>query len=79
MRYTDDGLRIYVETEETSGIDIRVERVYGPEPKVQIATPGYSDVIEVDRSGAIQVIAGLAAFLADTDGIPDLPEPDAGQ
>lgn len=77
MQYTEDGFRIYAETEDTSGVNVRIERSGTRKPAVQVDLSGYSDVIELDRQGAVQAIAGLTAFLADTDGVPDLPEPDA--
>lgn len=74
MQYDEYGNRIYIETTDEMGIPVYVTRVTGTKAKVQVFLAGFTDVIELDRRGAGYVVAGLTAFLADTDGIADLHE-----
>lgn len=84
MRYDEDGNRVYGEIRDLMGQRIVVkkaaEKSYA-EGCAQVAVGG--DVMRTffypTRETVPVLMAALAAYMADTDGVPDLPEPDAGQ
>jgi hypothetical protein len=75
MEYTGWGSRIYRHLLDIDGFPIRIQQ---SDRKAQDAVWVLGDdegaAIQVDRTGAIEIIDGLTAFLAHTDGIEDLPE-----
>jgi hypothetical protein len=83
MQYDEDGNRIYKEFVDLMGQKVTIKKAADKsyaEGCVQIGVGG--DTVKwffyPTRLDAAKMIDALAAFLGDTDGIPDLPEPDAG-
>lgn len=73
MEYTPRGFRIYRRTKDIDGLEVRIqESSLATDQAVWIVVD--DDAIQVNRTGAIDIIDGLTAFLAHTDGIEDLPE-----
>jgi hypothetical protein len=74
MEYTPRGFRIYRRTKDIYGDDVDVvESSLATDTAVWIFGSGDAG-LHVNRTGAIEIIDGLTAFLAHTDGIEDLPE-----
>jgi hypothetical protein len=78
MEYTQRGFRIYRRLHDVHGREARVQ-----ESSLATAQAAWifcaddedgESGIQVNRAGAIEIIDGLTAFLAHTDGIEDLPE-----
>lgn len=82
MQYDENGNRIYGEFRDLMGQRVTVKKASDDgyaEGCVQIGVGG--DVMRTffypTRENVPVLMAALAAFMADTDGVPDLPEPDA--
>lgn len=82
MQYDEDGNRVYGQFRDLMGQKVTIKKAADKsyaEGCAQIGVGG--DVMRMffypDRHAAAQMIDALAAFLGDTDEIPDLPEPDA--
>lgn len=71
MEYTQRGFRIYKRTKDIDGksLDV-VQSSLATDTAVWIFGADAAG-IQVNRAGAIEVIDGLTAFLAHTDGIED--------
>lgn len=81
MQYDEDGNRIYGEFRDLMGQRITVKKASDKsyaEGCAQVGVGG--DVLRMffypDRETVPVLMAALASFMADTDGVPDLPEPD---
>jgi len=82
MQYDEDGNRVYGQFRDLMGQKVTIkkaaEKSYA-DGCAQIGVGG--DVMRMffypDRETVPVLMAALAAFMADTDGVPDLPEPDA--
>lgn len=83
MQYDENGNRIYGEFKDSLGQDVQVKKA--PEgtiveggAQIVLSLEGRKSYMYPSREATAELIAALTSFLADTDGIPDLPEPDAG-
>jgi hypothetical protein len=77
MEYTNSGRRIYGRIVDWSGYPIRVEEsslaVTDAVYLVREIGPSRQN-IEIERDQVRGLVSALTSFLADTDGVPDLPE-----
>lgn len=81
MQYDDDGIRVYGEFRDLMGQRVTVKRAAHDSYATGCAQVGVGgDVMRTffypTRENVPVLMAALAAFMADTDGVPDLPEPD---
>lgn len=84
MQYDENGNRIYGEFTDMFGNEVAIKRASMRHPmvtdcaQIRVAfTNGTALYAYPSRRDAAVMIDALAAFLGDTDGIPDLSEPDA--
>lgn len=84
MEYDEEGRRIYGEFTDHLGQRVVVKK--GAENsaasgavQIRVGGKGLAIYAYPNRETVPVLMSALAAFMADTDGIPDLPEPDAGR
>lgn len=79
MHYNEEGHRIYGRFSDEVGQAVVVEETHNPHNVwVQHGTSSFKrGRMRLSRDGAQRMIDALTAFVANTDGVPDLPEPDA--
>lgn len=84
MQYDEEGNRIYGEFRDLMGQRVTIKKASDKsyaEGCAQVGVGG--DTLRTffypTREDAARMIDALASFLGDTDGVPDLPEPDAGR
>lgn len=78
MQYSEDGERIYGQFSDEVGQAVTVVQTHNPNQVwVQHGTSSFKrGRVRLSRDGAQRMIDALTSFMADTDGVPDLPEPD---
>jgi len=69
MEYTSSGRRIYGRVVDWAGNVVKVEEA--TLATVDAVTIGR---MEFERDQVRMLVSALTSFLADTDGVPDLPE-----
>ena len=83
MQYDEDGNRVYGEFRDLMGQRVTIKKAADQSYAEGCAQIGVgTDVMRTffypTRENVPVLMVALGAFMADTDGIPDLPEPDAG-
>lgn len=81
MQYNEEGHRVFARFSDEVGQAVVVEETHNPgHVWVQHGTSSFKrGRMRLSRDGAQRLIDGLTAFMANTDGVPDLPEPDVGR
>lgn len=82
MQYDEEGNRIYGEFRDLMGQRVTIKKASEKSYAQGCAQVGVGgDLMRAffypTREAAAYMIAALTAYMADTDGVPDLPEPDA--
>lgn len=84
MQYDENDSRVYGEFKDLMGQSVTIKKAADDsyaEGCAQIGVGGAAmkTFFYPTRENVAEMMAALAAFMADTDGVPDLPEPDADQ
>lgn len=82
MQYDEANNRVYGEFRDLLGQRVVIRKAANDSfaegcAQVQVGGDIMRAFFYPTRETAPQMMAALAAYMADTDGVPDLPEPDA--
>jgi hypothetical protein len=74
MEYTSSGRRIYGRVIDWYGRDMRIEQSTLATVDAVLLSVVDGIRLEIERDQVRMLVSALTSFLADTDGVPDLPE-----
>jgi hypothetical protein len=75
MEYTSSGRRVYGRFVDWAGYVVRVEQsTLATVDAVTLVPDEGGGCLEIERDQVRMLVSALTSFLADTDGVPDLPE-----